>query len=105
MTKEKIEEKIEQEIQKIAGLSRMLKGTINKVNVKSAGANGRPKVVYQLTYKGVGNVTKTIYLRKERLVDAKKMTRNHQKAKECLDRIVKLNEELFKIESKKDVSH
>lgn len=103
MTKEKIGKKIDRELQKITGLSRMLKGTINKVAVKS-GAGNKAKAVYQLTYKGVGNVTRTVYVRKEQLSNAKKMTRNYQKVKECLNRIVKLNEELFKIESKKGVS-
>jgi hypothetical protein len=100
VTKEKIEGKIERELQKISSLSRMLKGTINKVKVKSRDTNGNPKVVYQLTYKDEGNVTKTIYVKKGRLAEAEKMTGNFRKAKECLERIIKLNEELFKIESK-----
>lgn len=63
MTKEKIEEKIERELLKMTGLSRMLKGTVNKVVVKSNSPSKKTKVVYQLTYKGERNVTRTIYVK------------------------------------------
>lgn len=104
MKKQKIEEKINREAQQLPELKRMLKGTINEVTVKSGVASGKKRVVHQLTYKGVGNVTKTIYVKKGMLADAKKMTRNYRKAKECLERIAKLNEELFRMESDEDVS-
>ena len=98
MRNEEIEEKIELEIQEMANLRRMLKGTVNKIAIKSGGASGKTRFIHQLTYKGAGNVTKTIYVRKGKLADAEEMTRNYRKAKECLERIAKLNEELFRME-------
>jgi hypothetical protein len=95
--KKGIEEEIDQEMQKIVNLKRMLKGTVNKVVIKNNGKSTKERIIYQLTYKGEKNVTKTIYVKKEKLTEVKKMTENYRKAKESFERIIKLNEKLFKM--------
>jgi len=74
--KQKIEEKIDREAQKVRELKKMLRGTINKVVIKKGRVDGKDKVVYQLTYKSEKNITKTLYVKKEKLNEAKKMIRN-----------------------------
>ena len=104
MKKEAVERKIDREIQKMMDFKHMLKGSINKVAIKSGATGEVKRFVHQLTYKGEGNITKTIYVGKDRLAEAKEMSRNYRKAKECLERIAKLNEELFKTNSERTVS-
>jgi len=96
--KQKIEEKIDREAQKVRELKKMLRGTINKVVIKKGRVDGKDKVVYQLTYKSEKNITKTLYVKKEKLNEAKKMIRNYQKAKVALSKLLELNVELFKLE-------
>ena len=98
MEKQKIEEKIDREAQKVRELKKMLRGTINKVVIKKGRVDGKDKVVYQLTYKSEKNITKTLYVKKEKLNEAKKMIRNYQKAKVALSKLLELNVELFKLE-------
>jgi len=91
MQKQNIEKKIDRELLKLQNFRRMLKGSLNKVAVKS-------KVIYQLTYKGEKNMTKTIYVCRQNLAETKKMIENYQNAKETLNKILELNVELFKLE-------
>ena len=96
MKKDEIRKEINREIRKMADFKQMLKGTINKV-VKRGKEGNKKRVIHQLTYKGPKNVTKTIYIRKAKLAEAKEMTENYRMAKECLETIGKLNEELFRM--------
>ena len=104
MGKAQIMGKIDREMLKLLDCKRMLKGTVSKVVVKSGKAKRRDKIIWQLTYKKDENVTRTIYVREEKLSEAKKRIRNYQKAKSTLNRLLDLNVELFKFESKKDLS-
>ena len=98
MKKQKIEEKIDREAQKLRELKKMLRGTINKVVIKKGRVDGKDKVVYQLTYKSEKNITKTVYVKKEKLNEVRKMIRNYQNAKVALSKLLELNVELFKLE-------
>lgn len=100
MKKEKIEQKIKQEMLSLSNVERMLKGTVNSVVVKNATTGKKDKLIHQLTYKGENNKTKTMYIRSGRLDVAKKMVGNYQKAKKTLNNILELNIELFKLEFK-----
>lgn len=104
MQKQKIEQQIEKKLLKLQNIKRMLKGSLNKVSSKSTNKEGKRKVVNQLTYKGKENVTQTIYVSASRLAETKKMIDNYQKAKNILNKILELNVELFKLESKKSSS-
>ena len=100
MEKDKIKQKIDLEMLTLSNTKKMLKGTINKVAVKNKRAGEKDSVIHQLTYKGEKNKTKTMYIRAERLKTAKEMVENYQKTKKALNKILELNIELFKLESK-----
>jgi len=92
-----IRRKIGKELAKLAKLGPMLKGTVSKVElgIKKTGAERR--VSFILTYKGKGNKTRTIYIGKKRVPDAKKMIGNYKKMKCIVERLVELNVQLFKL--------
>ena len=66
--------------------------------IKKDKVDGKDKFVYQLTYKAEKNITRTVYVKKEKLNDARKMIRNYQKAKVVLNKLLELNVVLFKLE-------
>lgn len=88
--KQKLERKIDIEIQKLVSLRNILKGSVNKVR-NASGAE-----IHQLTYKGEKNITRTVYLRKEKLAETKKMILNYQKTKKIIDNLIELNIMLLK---------
>ena len=92
-----IRRKIEKELARLAGMGAILKGTVSKVNLgrRKAGAGNRTS--FLLTYKDKENKTRTIYLGKKRVADAKKMIANHRKLKCVLEKIVGLNIRMFKL--------
>lgn len=71
----------------------LLKGTISKV--KTGAAGGR-KFAYQLTWKGAGNKTRTLYVPVERLEEVKTMTEAYKRARACLESLAELHVELYK---------
>ena len=76
----------------------MLKGSLNIVERKR-GRDGKLRSARNsLTYKVVGNKTKTVYVRKNQVESVRRMTANHRRAKQTLDRIAELNLELFRME-------
>jgi hypothetical protein len=88
--KQKLERKIDIEIQKLVHLRNILKGSVNKVR------NASGTEIHQLTYKGEKNITRTVYLRKEKLAETKKMILNYQKTKKIIDNLIELNIMLLK---------
>ncbi|MFA6102663.1 MAG: hypothetical protein WC721_10790 [Victivallaceae bacterium] len=88
--KQKLERKIDIEIQKLVSLRNILKGSVNKVR------NASGIEIHQLTYKGEKNITRTVYLRKEKLAETKKMILNYQKTKRIIDNLIELNIMLLK---------
>ncbi|OGJ85688.1 MAG: hypothetical protein A2268_16945 [Candidatus Raymondbacteria bacterium RifOxyA12_full_50_37] len=75
----------------------MLKGTVNKVVLGEKKKGEGKREAYLLTYKGERNKTRTVYIKKQRVADAKRMITNYQKAKRTLDQLVELNMKLFKM--------
>lgn len=88
--KQKLERKIDIEMQKLVSLRNILKGSVNKVR------NASGTEIHQLTYKGEKNITRTVYLRKEKLAETKKMILNYQKTKKIIDNLIELNIMLLK---------
>ena len=87
---------------KLSNLDEILRGTINSVCAKCQRANcvceSKPTAKsYRLTYKDKSQKTKIVYIPKARLSEAKRMIRDHAKAKKFLNDIVALNVEIFKI--------
>ena len=95
--------KIEKEARNFSQRRIMVKGTVYKVyrrcgNKNCKCAKGERHEGYQLNYKGKDNITKTIYVRKEKVKDIKKLILNYRKAKKSFNKIIDLNFELLKIE-------
>lgn len=81
---------------RMADLGAMLKGTVNKVELGPRKSGDGQRIAYLLTYKGVGNRTRTVYVPADRVAEVGRMINNHRKARAFLDRIVELNVALFK---------
>ena len=77
--------------------SEVLKG--NLVKLKSKPEKGR-KTAYQITWKGIGNKTRTMYVPAERLGEIRIMTSAYKKARVTLERMADLTAELYKIRAK-----
>jgi len=95
--KKKIQMRIEKELARLASTGKMLKGSINKVTLGERKKGDGERESYLLTYKGEGNKTRTVYVEKDRVEEAKRMIGDYKKAKLALERIVELNVRLFKM--------
>ncbi len=98
----KISEQINYKLKEIKKHRYMLKGSINKVYTKCGNLNckctrGEKHEEYRLTYKGANNISKTIYLSKNKITKVKKMVESYQAAKVLFNEILELNVKLFKI--------
>ena len=76
-------------------------GTVYKVERRRKNKDGSVRIYegYQLTYKGEKNITKTIYVNKEKIDEAKKLLNNNKKLNFLLKELLQLNIELFKVKS------
>jgi len=92
-TERSIRKRIETTHAKLTALAPILKGTISKVK---AGTAGGRKFAYQLTWKGAGNKTRTLYVPVERLEEVKAMTEAYKKARACLEALAELHVDLYK---------
>lgn len=95
--KRRIQQKIDRELAKLVKTREMLKGSVSKVVLGGRKKGDGERVSYLLTYKGEGNRTRTVYVEKDRVEEAKKMIGNYQKARQALEQIVELNVTLFKM--------
>lgn len=86
-SKDDIFRKIETEKQKLYEIKRMVKGSISKV-----------KNAYILTFKGKGNITKTVYIKKEKLEEVEFLISNYKLAKKIFNKITDLNIEFLKLD-------
>jgi len=86
MTKSGIEKKIAATVAAMADPGPVLKGTISKA-----------RTGHQITWKGMENKTKILYVPDSRLVQAEKMVAAYKKQKLLLERLAELNAELYKI--------
>lgn len=75
----------------------VLKGSLNAVRSKKGEDAQRRNTGYLLTYKGKGNKTKSVYIRKDKVPEAKRMIRNYKQAKKYLEDMVEMNVKLFKV--------
>jgi len=85
--KESVLGMIRRETGNFSKTKRMLKGSISKIK------NG-----FILTYKNSDNITKTLYIRKDKVSETKILIQNYNKAKQIFNRILSLNIELFKLD-------
>ena len=95
--KEKIRREIVKTQAAMAAIGPALKGSVNKVILGKKSRTLGDRTAYLLTYKGDGNRTKSIYVKKEQLSQVKGMIREYQKLKLTVNRFIELNIALFKI--------
>jgi len=104
---DEVKKQIKAEMKKLSSLSRMLKGTINKIKTNRNRIKNSDKAdlnknwVYNLTYLGKNKKTKNVYINLKRVDEAKQMIANHKEALQILDNIVELNVKLFRLEKKR----
>lgn len=82
----------------------MIKGSLSSVCSSCNRANCICKIptslkAYRLTYKDADQKTKTIYVPKEKLKEAKNMVLNFKKCREIIDRLIDVNLMIFKEKS------
>lgn len=96
-TENAIEKKIKKMLATLALTGPMLKGTLSKVNAK---ADAKHDGAHQLTWKGIENKTKILYVPASRLAEARKMILAYKKARLLLETLAELNADLYKIKPK-----
>lgn len=79
----------------------ILKGSLNKVEAKRGKDGVLRSERHSLTFKEEDNKTKTVYVSKSEVESVRRMTANHRRAKQTLNRIAELNLELFKMGKKR----
>lgn len=75
----------------------VLKGSLSAVRSKKGKDDQRRNAGCLLTYKGKGNKTTSLYIRKDKVPEVKRMIRNYKQAKKYLEDMVEMNVKLFKV--------
>ena len=101
--KQIIQAEITEKMNQLTKLKKMVKGTVNKVYTKCRNQNckctkGEKHPAFQLTYKAENNLTKTVYLNKNKVDLALKRIENYKLARKLFNEIIELNVNLLKIE-------
>ena len=96
MQARKIEDDIAKTLTVLASTGALLKGSVSKVVRGNKTRTPGQRVAHLLTYKGEGNTTKSLYIRKDQVPEVKRMIRNYQKLKTALGKLLDLNVKLFK---------
>lgn len=96
-----LEKKRDEYIKQLWACTTMIKGSISSVCSSCNRANcicKKPTSLkaYRLTYKDADQKTKTIYVPKKKLGEAKKMISNFKKFREVMDRLIDVNLTKFK---------
>ena len=103
--KQIIKAEIAVKMKQMAKLKKIVKGTVNKVYTKCGNPNckctkGERHPAFQLTYKAENNLTKTVYLNKNKVSMALERIENYKLARELFNEIVELNIKLLKFEKR-----
>lgn len=96
MQARKIEQDIEKTLKALASTGAILKGSVSKVTLGKRSRTSGQRVAHLLTYKGKGNTTQSLYVRKDQVAEVKRLIRNYQKLKVALAKLLDLNVKLFK---------
>lgn len=95
-SKSSLKRKIASERKTLSKCGGLLKGSICKVS-RCRNSDGTSRESWMLSFKTTGNKTKNVYVRPEKLADARMMVENYKKAKAALENIVAFNIELLKM--------
>ncbi len=98
-------QKKESLLQEINGYSEFLRGSITSVCSTCNRANcictGRPTGrAYRLTYKDKQQKTRTVYIARDQLQEARRMVSNHSKIRELMDKLFETNMAILKKKAK-----
>jgi hypothetical protein len=98
----KITEEISLKLKEIKKRKNMVRGSINKIykrcgNMNCKCAKGEKHEEYRLTYKGSDQISKTVYLSKNKIKKVQKMVDNYKEAKLLFNEILELNVKLIKL--------
>ncbi len=101
--KQIIQTKIAEKMKQLTTFKKMVKGTVNKVYTKCGNPNckcakGEKHQAFQLTYKAENNLTKTVYLNKNKVKLTLIRIENYKLARKIFNEIIELNVKLLKIE-------
>ena len=103
--KQIIQAEISVKMKQMGKLKKIVKGTVNKIYTKCGNPNckcakGERHPAFQLTYKAENNLTKTVYLNKNKVSMALERIENYKLARELFNEIVELNIKLLKFEKR-----
>lgn len=96
MQADRVQQQIEKTQGMLAATGPILKGSVSEVVLGKKTRSRGNRIVYLLTYKGEGNRTKSLYIRKAQVAEVQTMIRNYRKFKTALKKLLELNVTLFK---------
>jgi len=96
MQADKLRVEIGKILDSLATTGPILKGSVNKVILGKKARTPGNRVAYLLTYKGEGNKTKSVYIKKEQIAEVETMIHGYRKLKTSVNKLVELNVKLFK---------
>jgi hypothetical protein len=92
----KVQLEIERTRGTLSATGSILKGSVSEVMLGKKKTTSGNRIAYLLTYKGDGNRTKSVYVKKNQLTEVKTMIANYRKLKTTLCKLAELNVKLFK---------
>lgn len=99
--KKKISKKIRNELSKILQIENLLKGSLVKVATRCGNKNckcakGKKHMAYHLTFKNERGITRTVYVRKDKVAEVKMALKNYKTLKKIIEKVVNMNLEKLK---------
>ena len=96
MQADKLRMEIRKTLKVLAATGPMLKGSVSKVILGKKTRTRGNRVAYLLTYKGEGNKTKSVYIKKDKVKNVETMIQGYRKLKTSVNKLIELNVKLFK---------
>jgi hypothetical protein len=94
--KAKLSARIRSELAKIPRMEDLLRGSLVKVATRCGNKNcrcaiGKKHVAYHLTFKNERGVTRTVYVRKNKVADVKMSLKNYKAVKKIIGKAINMN--------------
>jgi hypothetical protein len=81
----------------IASIGPVMKGSISRVVLGRKTRSTGQRISHLMTYKGNRSTTRSVYVKKEQLKQARSAIANYKKLKKLVQRLLELNLALFRI--------
>ena len=99
--KTKVSARIRSELAKIPRMENLLKGSLVKVATRCGNknckcANGKKHEAHHLTFKNKRGVTRTVYIRKDKVAEVKMSLKNYKSIKKIIGKAIDMNIEKLK---------